>query len=72
MKQPSVSVPHTRIPDTTNVHLLWEPTVRYWLEEMVGSGLEARDVRVSADQGLAKYLKDKKERMKRRKEEIGV
>lgn len=50
-----------------NIHILWEPTIEFWLKEIKSTGLaiSEADITVNLDQTLKSYLADKREEMKK-------
>lgn len=49
-----------------NIHILWEPTIMFWLKEIRSSGLNISEADITVDlkQNLDSYLEDKREQMK--------
>jgi hypothetical protein len=53
--------------DPTTIHVQWESTIRYWVEELAEAGLVDGDIRADLDATALQYEAEKKDRMQRRK-----
>ncbi|KAF8741427.1 Pep3/Vps18/deep orange family, partial [Rhizoctonia solani] len=53
--------------DPSTIHVQWEPTIRYWVEELTEAGLTENDIHVDLNDSALQYEAEKKGRMQRRK-----
>ncbi|KAJ1311736.1 hypothetical protein OPQ81_010206 [Rhizoctonia solani] len=53
--------------DPTTIHVQWESTIGYWVEELAEAGLTRDDIHVDLHDSAAQYEAEKKGRMQRRK-----
>ncbi|QRV90826.1 hypothetical protein RhiJN_18844 [Ceratobasidium sp. AG-Ba] len=60
-------LPHVVDHDPTTIHVQWESTIGYWVEELADTGLTESDISVDIDASALQYEAEKKDRMRRRK-----
>ncbi|KAF8761172.1 Pep3/Vps18/deep orange family [Rhizoctonia solani] len=53
--------------DPSTIHVQWESTIRYWVEELTEAGLTENDIHVDLNDSALQYEAEKKGRMQRRK-----
>ncbi|KAF8609213.1 hypothetical protein BDV93DRAFT_601914 [Ceratobasidium sp. AG-I] len=53
--------------DPTTVHVQWESTIGFWVEELADAGLVKSDIREDIDATATQYEAEKKDRMQRRR-----
>ncbi|CAE6428825.1 unnamed protein product [Rhizoctonia solani] len=53
--------------DPSTIHVQWESTIRYWVEELAEAGLTTNDIHVDLNDSALQYEAEKKGRMQRRK-----
>ncbi|CCO26655.1 hypothetical protein BN14_00684 [Rhizoctonia solani AG-1 IB] len=53
--------------DPSTIHVRWESTIPYWVEELTEAGLTANDIHVDLNDSALQYEVEKKGRMQRRK-----
>lgn len=53
--------------DPTTIHVQWESTIGFWVEELADAGLVKSDIREDIDATATQYEAEKKDRMQRRK-----
>lgn len=56
--------------DPTTIHVQWESTIGFWVEELADAGLVKNDIREDIDATATQYEAEKKDRMQRRKVRI--
>lgn len=62
---PAVGIVHEeyRDVDPSTIHVKWEPTIQFWVEELASTGLTMDDVDPSIDETLVEYELAKMDRM---------
>ncbi|CUA77573.1 hypothetical protein RSOLAG22IIIB_02590 [Rhizoctonia solani] len=53
--------------DPSTIHVQWESTIGYWVEELAEAGLTSNDIGVDLQESAIQYKAEKKGRMQRRK-----
>ena len=51
--------------DPTTIHVRWESTIGYWIEELAEAGLVHSDIAVDINASALQYEIEKKDRMRR-------
>ncbi|ELU41557.1 DigA protein [Rhizoctonia solani AG-1 IA] len=64
---PSLRVIERAFSDPSTIHVQWESTIRYWVEELTEAGLTENDIHVDLNDSALQYEAEKKGRMQRRK-----